>query len=290
MGGHLPTWGLGLESAPHTACPWDAAEYYSLEEYLSSYEVSTPTTPAASCEVFGGWFSREGLPDPRANEQRGERGRRSDQNGKGDSEENMCIQRENPSTLTRRYLLPSIALRRKAPHSVSLLGLVWLTERSGSDSPHLSLYSNTQYYPRLTLDFHTNKRICDEVAIIPSKRLRNKIAGFTTHLMKRIQKGPVRGISFKLQEEERERKDVSRFVPTRILCERCLDRPWSGSLATFHSLSAPTLHPPTRSAKKQRSGSRHGEEAVSPWHSNTARRSVDRLPAPFSNKPGSITL
>lgn len=64
-----------------------------------------------------------------------------------------------------------------------------------------------KYYPRLTLDFHTNKKIADEVAIIPSKRLRNKIAGFTTHLMKRIQKGPVRGISFKLQEEERERKD-----------------------------------------------------------------------------------
>jgi len=68
-----------------------------------------------------------------------------------------------------------------------------------------------KYYPRLTLDFSTNKRICDEVAIIPSKRLRNKIAGFTTHLMKRIQKGPVRGISFKLQEEERERKD--NYVP-----------------------------------------------------------------------------
>ncbi|CEJ90036.1 Putative 40S ribosomal protein S17 [[Torrubiella] hemipterigena] len=68
-----------------------------------------------------------------------------------------------------------------------------------------------RYYPRLTLDFEANKRICDEIAIIASKRLRNKIAGYTTHLMKRIQRGPVRGISFKLQEEERERKD--QYVP-----------------------------------------------------------------------------
>ncbi|CAD0108440.1 unnamed protein product [Aureobasidium uvarum] len=58
-----------------------------------------------------------------------------------------------------------------------------------------------RYYPKLTLDFETNKRICDEIAIIASKRLRNK----------RIQRGPVRGISFKLQEEERERKD--QYVP-----------------------------------------------------------------------------
>lgn len=63
-----------------------------------------------------------------------------------------------------------------------------------------------KYYNRLTLDFDTNKRVCEEIAVIQTKRLRNKIAGFTTHLMKRIQKGEVRGISLKLQEEERERR------------------------------------------------------------------------------------
>merc|ERR1712188_249748 len=69
-----------------------------------------------------------------------------------------------------------------------------------------SRYIIEKYYARLTLDFQVNKKICEEVALIPSKKLRNKIAGFTTHLMKRISRGPVRGISLKLQEEERERR------------------------------------------------------------------------------------
>lgn len=70
----------------------------------------------------------------------------------------------------------------------------------------------------MTLDFDTNKKIAEEVAIIPSKRLRNQIAGFVTHLMKRIQRGgSVRGISLKLQEEERERR--LDFIPEKSILD-----------------------------------------------------------------------
>ena len=63
-----------------------------------------------------------------------------------------------------------------------------------------------RHYGKLTTDFHLNKRILSEVAKVPTKKLRNKIAGFATHLVKRIQRGPVKGISLKVQEEERERR------------------------------------------------------------------------------------
>merc|ERR1712066_44444 len=63
-----------------------------------------------------------------------------------------------------------------------------------------------KYYGKLSMDVQTNKKITEDVAIVQSKRMRNKIAGYVTHLMKRIQRGPVRGISLKLQEEERERR------------------------------------------------------------------------------------
>jgi small subunit ribosomal protein S17e len=60
--------------------------------------------------------------------------------------------------------------------------------------------------------FSINRRVTDEVALVPSKRMRNKIAGFATHLLRRIERGDnVRGISLKLQEEERERR--MDFIP-----------------------------------------------------------------------------
>merc|ERR1712002_1057387 len=70
-----------------------------------------------------------------------------------------------------------------------------------------------KYYTRLTMDYYTNSRIVDDIAVIPTKRLKNQIAGFITHTMKRIAKGPVRGISIKLQEDQRERRD--NYVPDK---------------------------------------------------------------------------
>jgi len=79
-----------------------------------------------------------------------------------------------------------------------------------------------KYYTKLTSDFHFNKKVLSDVAVLPSKRMRNKIAGFATHLMKRIQKGPIRGISLKVQEEERERRldyvpEQSKIGTTRVV-------------------------------------------------------------------------
>jgi small subunit ribosomal protein S17e len=110
----------------------------------------------------------------------------------------------------------------------------------------------------LTHDFQTNKRIVEEIAVIPTKKLRNKIAGFTTHLMGRIQKAPVRGISIKLQEEERERRD--NYVPEVSALEVSgsleVDQDTKNMLAALNFGNLPvtvaSLAPPPREARAPR--------------------------------------
>ncbi|CCW68582.1 unnamed protein product [Phytomonas sp. Hart1] len=63
-----------------------------------------------------------------------------------------------------------------------------------------------KYFAKLNRDFYQNKCVVMDVTIARSKKLKNKIAGYATHIMKRLARGPVRGISLKLQEEERERR------------------------------------------------------------------------------------
>ncbi|KAF0852947.1 40S small subunit ribosomal protein eS17 (rpS17), partial [Andalucia godoyi] len=91
------------------------------------------------------------------------------------------------------------------------------------------------YYAKLGSDFSINKRFVDEVASIQTKRLRNKIAGFVTHLMKRIQRGPVRGISLKLQEEERERR--MDFVPEVSAVDEIINNGVKVDAVTFKMLA-----------------------------------------------------
>jgi len=109
-----------------------------------------------------------------------------------------------------------------------------------------------KYYSKMTNDFHINKKILSEVGQIPTKRLRNKIAGYATHLMKRIQTGPVRGISLKVQEEERERRLDDRPEKSRVqLTEVKIDRDAKQMLQKIGMDTIPGLQLETTNVRRE---------------------------------------
>ncbi len=67
------------------------------------------------------------------------------------------------------------------------------------------------YFSRINKDFENNLSVVRDVTVTQNKKVRNQIAGFTTHLYKRIQNGVVKGIYIKSHEQEKERKES--FIP-----------------------------------------------------------------------------
>jgi len=70
-----------------------------------------------------------------------------------------------------------------------------------------------RYYPRLTLDFEVNKRICDEIAIIASKRLRNKV-GFLSQSIAEISFSSQNRISSAERSMVADRGEITRLPAT----------------------------------------------------------------------------
>merc|ERR1711973_153461 len=67
------------------------------------------------------------------------------------------------------------------------------------------------YFSRINNDFENNLAVVKDVTITQNKKTRNTLAGYITHLFKRIQVGDVKGIHIKAHEEEKERKEA--FIP-----------------------------------------------------------------------------
>ncbi|KAM0681012.1 40S ribosomal protein S17 [Glugoides intestinalis] len=67
------------------------------------------------------------------------------------------------------------------------------------------------YFSRINKDFENNLSVVRDVTVTQNKKTRNQIAGYVTHLYKRIQEGLVKGVYIKSHEQEKERKES--FIP-----------------------------------------------------------------------------
>ncbi|ORD95058.1 SSU ribosomal protein S17E [Enterospora canceri] len=69
-----------------------------------------------------------------------------------------------------------------------------------------------KYFSRCSVDFENNLALVKDVTVTQNKKTRNCVAGYITHLIKRIQKGEVKNVHIKAHEEEKERKES--FIPS----------------------------------------------------------------------------
>lgn len=68
-----------------------------------------------------------------------------------------------------------------------------------------------KYFSRVNVDFENNLSVVRDVTITQSKKTRNQLAGYLTHLYKRVQRGSAKGVYIKSHEQEKERKES--FIP-----------------------------------------------------------------------------
>lgn len=68
-----------------------------------------------------------------------------------------------------------------------------------------------KYFSRINADFENNLSVVMDATVTQSKKVRNQLAGYVTHLYKLIHKGTCKGVYIKSHEQERERKES--FIP-----------------------------------------------------------------------------
>lgn len=68
-----------------------------------------------------------------------------------------------------------------------------------------------RYFSRVNADFENNLSVVRDTTVTQSKKVRNQLAGYVTHLYKRTQRGEVKGVYIKSHEQEKERKES--FIP-----------------------------------------------------------------------------
>lgn len=94
-----------------------------------------------------------------------------------------------------------------------------------------------KYFCRINVDFENNLSVVRDVTITQSKKVRNQIAGYVTHLYKRVQKGAVKGVYIKSHEQEKERKES--FIPKEgvLDVEKIMVDPVTNAMITQYGLA-----------------------------------------------------